>query len=151
MVVGNMGAVGKFAYTVIGDSVNLASRLEGANKEYRTSSMASERTYELVSGSVGGRKLDRIAVKGRSVPVTIYEILQAPPLPPERERAFAKYEEGLQLYFGREFAAAGHAFSEALALHPEDVPARIFLARAQTLAASPPPPNWDGVFVMKSK
>jgi len=153
MVVGNMGAAGKFAYTVIGDSVNLASRLEGANKEYRTCIMASERTYELVSASVRGRKLDRIAVKGRSVPVTIYEILQArsAPLPPVLEKVFAKYEEGLQLYFGRDFAAARGAFSEALALHPDDTPSGIFLVRAQTLAAAPPPADWDGVFVMKSK
>jgi adenylate cyclase len=153
MVVGNMGATGKFAYTVIGDSVNLASRLEGANKEYRTSIMASERTYELVSGALWGRRLDRIAVKGRSVPVTIHEIVQARStlLAPAIERAYAKYEEGLQLYFGRNFDAARRAFGEALELHPGDVPARIFLARAKDLAAAPPPPDWDGVFKMTSK
>jgi adenylate cyclase len=153
MVVGNMGAKGKFAYTVIGDSVNLASRLEGANKEYRTSIMASERTYELVQESIRGRKLDRIAVKGRSVPVTIYEIIQArnASLAPVLDRAYAKYEEGLQFYFERKFDAARNAFSNTLELHPDDVPARVFLARAFDLAATPPPPDWDGVYVMKSK
>ncbi len=153
MVVGNMGATGKFAYTVIGDSVNLASRLEGANKEYRTAIMTSERTYDLVRGSIRGRKLDRIAVKGRSVPVTIYEILQAMPaeLPPAIGQAYARYEEGLQLYFSREFDAAQRTFREALKLHPDDIPSRLFLARAGELAVSPPPPGWDGVYVMKSK
>ncbi len=153
MVVGNMGATGKFAYTVIGDSVNLASRLEGANKEYRTVIMAGERTYELVREEIRGRKLDRIAVKGRSVPVTIYEIVQvrAGKIPPSVERAHARYEEGLQLYFGRKFDAAQRAFQEALELHPGDVPSRLFLARAKDLAASPPPAGWDGVFVMQSK
>lgn len=153
MVVGNMGATGKFAYTVIGDSVNLASRLEGANKEYRTVIMAGERTYELVNEKIRGRRLDRIAVKGRSVPVTIYEILGArtAELPQAIEQAHAKYEEGLQLYFGRKFTLAERAFQEALELHPGDVPSRLFLARAKDLAALPPPPGWDGVFVMKSK
>jgi adenylate cyclase len=153
MVVGNMGATGKFAYTVIGDSVNLASRLEGANKEYRTSIMVSDRTYDLVSDMLRGRKLDRIAVKGRSVPVTIHEILQArsAPLAPAIEKAYAKYEEGLRLYFRRDFDAALRAFSDALELHPEDGPAHIFCARAKALAAAPPPTDWDGVFVLKSK
>jgi adenylate cyclase len=153
MVVGNMGATGKFAYTVIGDSVNLASRLEGANKEYRTSIMASERTYELVRGTIRGRKLDRIAVKGRSVPVTIYEIVRetSVPLTAALEGAYAQYEEGLHFYFERKFVAAQEAFEKALQLHPNDAPARLFLARARDLAAAPPPPDWDGVFVMKSK
>lgn len=115
--------------------------------------MASERTYELVRSMIRGRRLDRIAVKGRSVPVTIYEILRetSVPLPAGQEGAYAQYEEGLQLYFQRKFEAAEEAFAQALQLCPDDVPARLFLARARDLAAAPPPPDWNGVFVMKSK
>jgi adenylate cyclase len=153
MVVGNMGATGKFAYTVMGDSVNLASRLEGANKMYQTNIMVSEQTYEIVKDSIFGRKLDRIAVQGRTVPVTIYELLQTREGVLERSlvQAVRTYEEGFTLYLERRFAEAARAFNEALGHRPGDAPSRLFLARAEEYAAAPPPADWDGVYVMKSK
>jgi adenylate cyclase len=153
MVVGNMGATGKFAYTVMGDSVNLASRLEGANKQYQTRIMASESTYDLVKHVILGRRLDRIAVKGRSFPVTVYELIRSRETPVEDslERGVQKYEEGVTLYMERRFVDAARAFEQALVLQPDDAPARLFLARAREYAEAPPPAGWDGVYVMKSK
>jgi adenylate cyclase len=153
MVVGNMGATGKFAYTVIGDSVNLASRLEGANKEYRTCIMASEQTYGCVKEKILGRKLDRIAVKGRSEAVTTYELIQLKerPMEPGYAQFLALYEEGLSLYFDRKWAAAQQVLREALELRPGDVPAALHRERARAFEATPPPSGWDGVFVMTRK
>ncbi len=93
-----MGATGKFAYTVMGDSVNLASRLEGTNKEYRTRIMVSRRTYELVEQKILGRELDRITVKGRTEPVTTYELIATRdrPLILTMERFLALYAEGME-------------------------------------------------------
>jgi adenylate cyclase len=153
MVVGNMGATGKFAYTVIGDSVNLASRLEGANREYRTGIMVSHRTYELVRAQIVGRELDRIAVKGRKEPVRVYELLTMI----EEEAVdglneFLKhYAEGMTHYFERRWQDAGAGFEAALQLRPGDYPTQLHLERIKTYLQSPPPADWDGVFVMKTK
>jgi adenylate cyclase len=153
MVVGNMGAIGKFAYTVIGDSVNLASRLEGANREYRTGIMVAHRTYELVREEILGRELDRIAVKGRREPVRVYELLamKKDETTDELERFLAHYADGMTGYFSRRWPEACTAFEAALALRPEDYPTRLHLERIHTYQEQPPPENWDGVFVMKTK
>jgi adenylate cyclase len=153
MVVGNMGATGKFAYTVIGDSVNLASRLEGANKEYRTAIMVSQRTFDLVSHVIIGRELDRIAVKGRTEPVTTYELLQlkSDEEDPDLEEFLAHYARGKQQYYAMEWEPARKSFGEALRLRPEDYPTRLHLERIGAFALNPPGPAWDGVFVMKTK
>jgi adenylate cyclase len=153
MVVGNMGAVGKFAYTVIGDSVNLASRLEGANREYHTGIMVSERTYTLVRDEILGRELDRIGVMGRSEPVTTYELLgpAGPDIPADLREFLAHYEEGKRLYYGRDWQGARTAFEAALRLRPDDYPTLLHLQRAEAYMQTPPPDNWNGVFVMQSK
>ncbi|HEX9014531.1 MAG TPA: adenylate/guanylate cyclase domain-containing protein [Chloroflexota bacterium] len=139
MVVGNMGSAGKFAYTVIGDSVNLASRLEGANKEYRTMIMVSRRTYELVCHEILGRELDVIRVIGRSEPVAVYELIgprQEAGDPALRE-FLAAYEEGMERYHAHRWAEAKEAFARALQLRPMDYPTRLHLERAAQFAASP--------------
>jgi adenylate cyclase len=153
MVVGNMGAVGKFAYTVIGDSVNLASRLESANREYRTGIMVSHRTYELVKGAIHGRELDRIAVRGRTEPVRVYELLalKGGEAAVQIEEFLARYAEGMDGYFSRRWHDAERAFEGALALRQDDPPTRMHLERIRTYQHNPPPENWDGVFVLKTK
>jgi adenylate cyclase len=139
MVVGNMGSSGKFAYTVIGDTVNLASRLEGANKEYRSTIMVSRRTYELVREEILGRELDVIAVKGRSEAVEVYELLA--PREELTEPAFhaflSVYEEGMRLYHERRWAEASSAFGRAMELRPGDYPSLLHRDRSARFAESP--------------
>ncbi len=153
MVVGNMGAVGKFAYTVIGDSVNLASRLEGANREYRSGIMVSERTYQLVRGEICGRELDRLAVIGRDEHVTTYELLcpTGQPLTPKIQEFLDLYADGKKLYYAREWRDAQRAFEAALGLLPGDYPCLLHLERIRAYMQTPPPENWDGVCVLTSK
>jgi len=153
MTVGNMGGKRKFDYTVIGDSVNLASRLEGANKIYRTSIMVGERTYELVKETVLGRELDRITVKGRSEPVKIHELLNARDGSAHGvlEQFLVNYSSGLELYRKREWTAAQQMFRQALQLRPEDYPSQLYIERITFYEKNPPPPDWNGVFVMTTK
>lgn len=153
MVVGNMGAIGKFAYTVIGDSVNLASRLEGANREYGSGIMVSRRTYELVEKEILGRELDRMAVMGRSEPVTTYELLydRSDEIPAEIPVMLAHYNEGKRLYYAMQWEEARKEFMAALQIMPDDRPSQLHLHRIETYLQSPPGEHWDGVFIFRSK
>jgi len=149
LTVGNIGSARKMNYTVIGDMVNLASRLEGATKRYRQPIIISESVETRVRDSLRCRHIDTVAVKGKTKGVRIYTARRA--LTPAEERIWKLHNEGLELYYGRKFRDAEAAFSDILALAPEDYPAAIFQERALAFAKSPPPPSWDGVEVLTEK
>lgn len=147
MIVGNMGSSRKFNYTVIGDSVNLGSRLEGANKAYRTSIIASDQTARQAGKDFLCRELDIIAVRGRSEPVKIHELRGKRGGSNEADEiAFiTAFEAGLRAYRERQWSDAIAEFEKAQTYYPNDYPSELYLNRIRNFQASPPGKEWKGV------
>ncbi|MFO7768374.1 MAG: adenylate/guanylate cyclase domain-containing protein [bacterium] len=153
MLVGNLGSLHIMDYTVMGDNVNLAARLEGTNKVYGTRICISEMTRDAVASEIITRELDLIRVKGKTRPVRIYEVLETAGrgIPAGRENLVERFEAGLGYYRGREFAEARDIFADILEMDPDDGPSQRYLERSQRYIETPPPEDWDGVFTMTTK
>jgi adenylate cyclase len=145
MVVGNMGTRKKMDYTIMGNAVNLASRLEGVNKEYGTWILASEDTIRETGGKLLSRRLDRVRVVGITEPVRLHEVLSfTGEAPPQMLRTVELFHHALDLFENRDWGAAEAAFKAVVNEAPEDGPAKLYLERCGEYR-NKPPEQWDGI------
>jgi adenylate cyclase len=151
MALGNMGSTRKFAFTVLGDSVNLGSRLEGANKLYGSQILIAQTTADLVRDRFVLRQLDLLRVKGKKRPMAVYELMDEGPGNGELRPRVELYEEAFHLYQQQQWEDAEGVLGRLLERCPEDAPAKGLLGRVQKLRHDPPGPGWDGVYVAKDK
>ncbi len=152
MVVGNMGSQSRMDYTAMGDSVNLGSRLEGANKQYGTNIIIGEMTFEQVKDRMYCRELDSVAVKGKDLPVRIFELMgEVEQVSEDKIKLARAFARGLAAYKAQQWDKAERTFAGIRHYFPDDKPTQMYLARVAELRDNPPPRDWDGVFVMKTK
>jgi len=148
MLVGNLGSRHRFSYGVLGDEVNLGSRLEGLNNMYGTSLLVGENTEAMVRDQFILREVDRVRVKGKERPVRIFELIDhvGESLPAEKQEALRYFATGLEAYRAQRWQGALDLFAKAESLWPEDGPTQAMSERCQFYLDSPPGEDWDGVY-----
>lgn len=152
MIAGSVGSAERADYTILGDSVNLAARLEVANKIYATSIIISESTYDLVKNIFDTRELDIVRVTGKKQAVRIFELISTKgAMNPQKAQLVALFAEGLTLFRGGKWLEALTSFRKALQIEENDKASRLYAERCEKFMTAPPAPDWDGVFDVLTK
>jgi class 3 adenylate cyclase len=151
-IIGNIGYDARLNYTAMGDMVNLASRLEQLNKYYGTQILISDSTYQAAKSAIAARFIDTVAVKGKTIPVRIYEVICRKGEMTESQAALVSgYAQAMELYLARDFQAAAAQLQKLAQTYPADRAIAILLERNLAYQTTPPPNNWQGEHIMRDK